>query len=76
MRAMLVSMVAAGALAAPALAQDTVGTVPIVRDGAVLDISAEGRTTRVPDVATIRAGVVTQGATAAAALTGRHRSRR
>ncbi len=37
--------------------------------GTVLDISAEGRTTRTPDIATIRAGVVSQGATAAAALT-------
>jgi uncharacterized protein YggE len=36
--------------------------------GTVLDVSAEGRTTRVPDLATIRAGVVSQGATAAAAL--------
>ncbi|MDR6114831.1 MULTISPECIES: SIMPL domain-containing protein [unclassified Sphingomonas] len=36
--------------------------------GAVLDVSAEGRTSRVPDLATIRAGVVSQGATAAAAL--------
>ncbi|MDO7843105.1 SIMPL domain-containing protein [Sphingomonas sp. CA1-15] len=41
---------------------------PILPDGTILDVSAEGRTTRVPDVATIRAGVVTQGATAAAAL--------
>ena len=36
--------------------------------GTILDVSAEGRTARVPDVATIRAGVVSQGATAAAAL--------
>jgi len=36
--------------------------------GTILDVSAEGRTTRVPDLATIRAGVVSQGATAAAAL--------
>ncbi len=36
--------------------------------GTVLDVSAEGRTTRVPDLATIRAGVVSQGPTAAAAL--------
>ncbi|WP_425288449.1 SIMPL domain-containing protein [Sphingomonas gellani] len=36
--------------------------------GTVLDVTAEGRTTRVPDLATIRAGVVTQSATAAAAL--------
>lgn len=44
-------------------------TVPMVTpDGALLDISAEGHTSRVPDVATIRAGVTTQGQTAAAAL--------
>lgn len=36
--------------------------------GTVLDVSAEGRTTRVPDLATIRAGVVSQATTAAAAL--------
>jgi uncharacterized protein YggE len=36
--------------------------------GTILDIQAEGRTTRVPDVATIRAGVVSQAPTAAAAL--------
>lgn len=36
--------------------------------GTILDIQAEGRTTRVPDIATIRAGVVSQAPTAAAAL--------
>ncbi|WP_375402327.1 SIMPL domain-containing protein [uncultured Sphingomonas sp.] len=36
--------------------------------GAVLDVVAEGRTTRVPDLATIRAGVVTTAPTAAAAM--------
>lgn len=41
---------------------------PILPDATVLDVSATGRVTRVPDVATVRAGVVTQGATAAAAL--------
>lgn len=40
----------------------------IPAQGTVLDISAEGRTTRTPDLATIRAGVVSQAATAAAAL--------
>jgi uncharacterized protein YggE len=40
----------------------------IAAGGTILDVSATGRTTRVPDVATIRAGVVTQNATAAAAL--------
>ena len=49
----------------PAAAQVT---PTIVADGAILDITAQGETTRVPDVATIRAGVVTQGTTAAVAL--------
>ncbi|WP_242182879.1 SIMPL domain-containing protein [Sphingomonas sp. CARO-RG-8B-R24-01] len=53
------------AAATPALAQTAPTMVP---DGTLLDVSAEGRTSRVPDVATIRAGVVTQGQTAAAAL--------
>ncbi|MET3825563.1 MULTISPECIES: SIMPL domain-containing protein [Sphingomonas] len=53
------------AMATPAMAQVAPTILP---DGALLDVSAEGRTERVPDVATIRAGVVTQGQTAAAAL--------
>ena len=36
--------------------------------GTMLDVSAEGRVSRTPDVATIRAGVVAQAPTAAAAL--------
>jgi hypothetical protein len=52
----------------PALAQ-VVPTAPaIIPDGTLLDVSATGKTTRVPDLATIRAGVVTQAPTAAAAL--------
>lgn len=52
----------------PAIAQ--VATAPAAfPDGAVLDVSATGKTTRVPDIATIRAGVVTQATTAAQALT-------
>jgi len=50
----------------PALAQVAPAAIP---DGAILDVSATGKTTRVPDIATIRAGVVTQAATAAQALT-------
>lgn len=50
------------ALATPALAQTEAPA------GTTLDISAEGRVSRVPDVATIRAGVVAQAPTAAAAL--------
>lgn len=60
-------LIAATALTAPASAQ-TVGQVPIAQDGTILEVSAEGRTTRVPDLVTIRAGVVAQAATAAAAL--------
>jgi uncharacterized protein len=51
---------------APALAQ----TMPIIPDGTILEVSATGKTTRVPDVATISAGVVTQSPTAAQALSG------
>lgn len=56
--------------AVPATAQQAAQTVePLVpAAGTVLEVSAEGRTTRVPDLATIRAGVVSQAPTAAAAL--------
>ncbi|MDF0488267.1 SIMPL domain-containing protein [Sphingomonas sp. H39-1-10] len=55
--------------AVPAGAQAQVPAAPtILADGTLLDVQAEGSTTRAPDVATIRAGVVTQSATAAAAL--------
>jgi hypothetical protein len=54
-------------IASPAAAQ--VAPPAVFADGTLLEVSATGRTTRVPDVATIRAGVVTQSATAAAALT-------
>jgi hypothetical protein len=55
--------------AAPAAAQTPPSVAPLVpATGTVLDVTAEGRTTRVPDLATIRAGVVTQNATAARAL--------
>ncbi|MDX5983562.1 SIMPL domain-containing protein [Sphingomonas echinoides] len=53
------------AAASPAVAQTAPQLLP---DGTVLDITAEGHVARAPDIATIRAGVVTQGQTAAAAL--------
>ncbi|MGA1799936.1 SIMPL domain-containing protein [Sphingomonas sp. 4RDLI-65] len=56
--------VQAGAQAAPTTVEPMVPAA-----GTVLDVSAEGRTTRIPDLATIRAGVVSQSPTAAAALT-------
>ncbi len=61
------TLILAGALTLPAaaLAQEQ-PAVPAA--GTVLDVQAQGRTTRVPDQATIRAGVVAQAQTAAAAL--------
>lgn len=53
---------------APLAARAQQAPVPIQTDGTVLDVTAEGRTTRTPDIATIRAGVVTQGTSAAEAL--------
>jgi uncharacterized protein YggE len=50
----------------PAIAQVAPQMAAI--DGTILDISATGKTTRVPDLATISAGVVTQAPTAAQAL--------
>lgn len=60
--------VAATAACLPAAAQEMRPIMPI--DGTVLDIAAEGSTTRVPDLALIQAGVVTQAATAAQAMQG------
>ena len=70
MIATLAAVPLAAAIPAAASAQAQASTVePMVpATGTVLDVSAEGRTTRVPDVATIRAGVVSQATTAAAAL--------
>jgi uncharacterized protein YggE len=60
----LLALAALGAT--PAIAQ----SAPILPDGTILEVSATGKTTRVPDVATISAGVVTQSQTAAQALSG------
>lgn len=71
MRSTPALILTAAALAAPlsaTVAQTNVGQVPIQLDGTILDVTAEGRTTRVPDLATIRAGVLSQAATASAAL--------
>lgn len=61
--AALLALAAAG----PAAAQ-SLETTPILPDATVLDVVATERTMRTPDVATLRAGVVTQSPTAAAAL--------
>jgi hypothetical protein len=69
---LLASLALPGLLATPLVATAQVPSTtlaPLVpATGTVLDVVAEGRTTRVPDLATIRAGVVNQGATAAQAL--------
>lgn len=66
----IIGALAALPLSAAATAQTAPSVAPpIPATGTILDVSAEGRTTRVPDVATIRAGVVSQSPTAAAALT-------
>ncbi len=57
----------AAALPMAAAAQVAAPGTPLP-EGTLLDVVAEGEANRVPDIATIRAGVVTQAATAAAAL--------
>lgn len=64
---MAAALAAAGA-ASPAMAQ-AVSPTPVVAPGnAVLTLSADGRSTRTPDLAVFSAGVTTQAKTAAAAL--------
>ncbi|MDX2236514.1 MAG: SIMPL domain-containing protein [Hyphomonadaceae bacterium] len=59
---------AALAAAAPAAAQDHAAHAARPAEGAMLTITAEGRVTSRPDLAIVSLGVVTEGATAAAAL--------
>ena len=56
------------AVAVPASAQPGAAAQPIPADGTVLDIVAEGTSTRVPDLALIQAGVVTTAPTAGEAM--------
>lgn len=65
---MALAAMAAIPMAAGAAAAQTLTMPAILPDGTILDVSATGKTMRTPDLATIDAGVVTQGATAAAAL--------
>lgn len=62
------ALIALPITAVPAFAQADQPLPAQIADGTVLTVTAEGKTTRVPDLATIDAGVVTQGATASAAL--------
>lgn len=56
------------ALPAAASAQTPLPMATVVPDGTILDVTATGKVSRTPDIATIRAGVVTQNDVAAAAL--------
>ncbi len=60
--------IAAIAAALPMAAAAQVAGPGVAVDGTLLDVVAEGQANRVPDIATIRAGVVTAAPTAAAAL--------
>ena len=63
-----------GALASPALAQQA-SPVPVLESGhSLLTVSAEGRSTRTPDLAVFSAGVTTQGKSAAEALSENSRA--
>lgn len=57
------------ACACPAWAQVTAPAIsPLGPDGTLLSLTAEGKSQRTPDIALFNSGVVTQGATAAEAL--------
>jgi uncharacterized protein YggE len=62
----VLALLAASAVAAPARAQE--GPPPPRMMGTRLAVSVEGSVTRVPDIATISAGVVTQASNAAGAM--------
>ena len=66
---MTLALTAATLASVPVAAQSAQSVEPMIpATGTILDVRAEGRTTRTPDLATIRAGVVSQAPTAAAAL--------
>ena len=65
---MVLGALIAGAAAAPLAAQAVAPTPVAVIEGTRLDVVARGEVRRVPDLATISAGVVTQAPTAAQAL--------
>ncbi len=65
---LLAAALAAAGAASPAMAQ-SMSPAPVVAAGnSVLTVSADGRSTRVPDLAVFNAGVTTQAKTASAAL--------
>ncbi len=71
----MIRLISAGALAltSPLPAAAQVAPVAPVAEGVLLDVVAEGRVNRAPDIAIIRAGVVSQAESAADALTANAR---
>lgn len=67
MRGLILGLAAIGALASMPSQAQVAPPPPHMIDGTVLDVSAEGRTTRVPDLAIVQAGVTTQAASASEA---------
>lgn len=65
---MIAAAVPVLAVAAPAAAQTGAMPAPAAAEGTVLEIAAEGSTTRAPELAVIEAGVTTEAATAEAAM--------
>lgn len=68
MRLVTPLLLATALAAVPAVAQVPVPMQTVVPEGTILDVTATGKVQATPDIATIRAGVVTQAPTAAAAL--------
>ena len=64
----VVAALALATIVSPAAAQVPLPMQTVVPEGTILDVSATGKVEVAPDVATVRAGVVTQAPTAAAAL--------
>ncbi|MGK6323093.1 SIMPL domain-containing protein [Sphingomonas sp. DT-51] len=62
------ALLALGSVPVAAMAQAPLPMGTVVPDGTILDVTAVGRIARVPDLATVRAGVVTQDAVAATAM--------
>lgn len=64
------TLAAAAVTALAAAAGPAAADTPVLTEGTLLEVSAVGRVVRTPDLATIRAGVVTQAASAGGASRG------
>ena len=73
LRVTLFALLVLSSVAAAAQQAPTVQVSPLGPNSALLSLNAEGRSRRVPDLAVFNAGVVTQGATAAEALSANSR---